>query len=269
MAKMHLMSGVGEKLDMPVIAKISFADLSDSLRQGAADFWAKPSHFLPLAIIYPIIGIVLTVWMNGYQTWPMLYPLVGGFALLGPIAALPLYEISRQREEGREPSWRDALGVIRSPAMGSILVVGIMLLAMFTLWLSAAQAIYSGIYGSSVPRTLDGLFSLVFADSNGLMLLAIGTGVGALFALVVLCTSVIAFPLLLDRDVGAYVAIETSFRAVLHNPIALIVWGLMVGLGLFFGSALLFVGLAVVLPIFGHATWHLYRKLVPQSSLIR
>jgi Predicted integral membrane protein len=97
----------------------------------------------------------------------------------------------------------------------------------------------------------------------------VGTGIGALFALVVLCTSVIAFPLLLDRDVGAYVAVETSFRAVLYNRVPLFAWGLIVGAAIFLGSALLFVGLAVVLPILGHATWHLYRKLVPEMSLIR
>lgn len=269
MARMHLMSGVGEKLDLPAIAKISFAELGDALRRGAADFWAKPSHYLLLALIYPVIGIVLAVWMSGYHTWSLLYPLIGGFALLGPVAALPLYEISRQREEGREPSWYDAAGVVRSPAIGSIAVVGVMLFVLFTLWLASAQAIYQSIFGATTPYTLDALFAQVFGSRDGLMLLAVGSGVGALFALVALCTSVIAFPLLLDRDVGAYVAIETSFRAVLYNRVELMAWGVMVGVGLFIGSALLFVGLAVILPIFGHATWHLYRKLVPQSSLIR
>ena len=103
----------------------------------------------------------------------------------------------------------------------------------------------------------------------GMTLLAAGTGLGALFALVVLCTSVIAFPLLLDRDVGAYVAVETSLRAVMYNRVPLLVWGVIVGAGLFVASLPLFVGLAVVLPIFGHATWHLYRKLVEPISLIR
>lgn len=269
MARIHLMSGVGEKLDLPAIAKISYSDLGDALSKGAADFWAKPSHYLLLALIYPVIGIVLTVWMNGYQTWPLLYPLIGGFALLGPVAALPLYEISKQREEGRRPSWRDAFRVMRSPAIGSIVVVGVMLLVLFTLWLTAAQSIYQGIFGSVAPRTLGGLFAQVFGSPEGMSLLVMGTGVGALFALAVLCTSVIAFPLLIDRDVGAYVAIETSVRAVLKNIGPMLAWGLIVGAAVFIGSALLFVGLAVVLPILGHATWHLYRKLVPQTSLIR
>ena len=269
MARMHIMSGAGEKLDMPAIRQITLSDLGDVLRRGAADFWAKPSHYVLLMLIYPMIGIVLTVWMNGWHTWTLLYPLVGGFALIGPIAALPLYEVSRRLEMGENPSWRDAMGVLRSPAIGSILAVGAMLFVLFTLWLTSAQALYEGIFGASPPRTLDGLVNQVFTQPGGMTLLAAGTGLGALFALVVLCTSVIAFPLLLDRDVGAYVAVETSLRAVMYNRVPLLVWGVIVGAGLFLASLPLFVGLAVILPIFGHATWHLYRKLVEPISLIR
>ncbi|RYE60009.1 MAG: DUF2189 domain-containing protein, partial [Hyphomicrobiales bacterium] len=147
MAHMHVMTGAGDKLDMPVIKTITTADLMFALRRGAEDFWAKPSHYFLLMLIYPIIGIVLTVWMNGFHTWPLLYPLIGGFALLGPVAALPLYEISRRRELGEDPSWRDAIDVIRSPAMGSILTVGAMLFVLFTLWLTSAQALYESLFG--------------------------------------------------------------------------------------------------------------------------
>lgn len=269
MARMHIMAGAGEKLDMPVIRTITLADLGEVLRRGAADFAARPSHYLLLALIYPVIGIVLTVWMNGWHAWTLLYPLVGGFALVGPIAALPLYEVSRRLEAGEQPGWRDAMSVLRSPAMGSILVVGAMLFVLFTLWLTSAQALYESLFGASPPRTLTGLFAQITGDPAGLTLLAVGTGLGAIFALVVLSTSVIAFPLLLDRDVGAYVAVETSFRAVLYNRVPLFAWGVIVGAGIFLAALPLFVGLAVVLPIFGHATWHLYRKLVEPASLIR
>jgi uncharacterized membrane protein len=269
MARMHIMAGVGDKLDMPAIRTIQLSDLGDVLRRGAEDFWAKPSHYVLLMLIYPIIGVVLTVWMEGFHTWPLLYPLVGGFALLGPIAALPLYEISRRREMGEDTTWSEALGAFRSPAIGSILAVGAMLLVLFTLWLASAQALYEAIFGTSTPRTLSGLFDQVFTQPGGLMLLAAGTGLGALFALAVLISSVIAFPLLLDRDVGAYVAIETSMRAVLYNRVPMLAWGVIVGAGLFLGSLPLFVGLAVILPIFGHATWHLYRKVVEPASVIR
>jgi uncharacterized membrane protein len=269
MAHFHVMSGAGEKLDMPVIRRITLSDLSGVLRAGMADFWEKPSHYVMLALIYPLVGIVLTVWMNGYHTWPLLYPLVGGFALVGPFAAIGLYEISRRREQGLDTSWRHAFGVLRSPAIGSILAVAAMLLVVFTLWLTTAQSLYEGLFGASPPQTFDGLIAQVFTQPGGVTLLIMGTMIGALFALFTLCTSVIAFPLLLDRDVGAFVAVETSVRAVLANPVPMLAWGVIVGAGLLLGSLPLFVGLALVIPIFGHATWHLYRAVVEPASLIR
>ena len=269
MANFHVISGMGDKLDLPIIRTITVSDLFDVLRRGASDFWEQPSHYVMLVLIYPIVGIVLTVWMNGYQTWPMLYPLVGGFALVGPFAAIGLYEISRRREAGEDTSWKHAFEVLRSPAIGSIAAVGVLLLVVFTLWLTAAQALYESLFGSSPPPTLTGLLEQIFTSPGGITLLIVGTMLGALFALVTLCTTVIAFPLMLDRDVGAYVAIETSFRAVLKNPLPMLVWGIIVGAGLFIGALPLFVGLAIVIPIFGHATWHLYRKVVEPASAIR
>lgn len=269
MAQFHVLTGAGNKLDLPVIRTIHISDLFDALRQGAADFWDKPSHYVMLVLIYPIVGIVLTVWMNGYHTWPLLYPLVGGFALVGPFAALGLYEISRRREQGLDTSWSHAFDVLRSPAIGSIAALGVMLLALFTLWLTAAQGLYESLFGSSPPQTLDGLLTQVSGEPGGMTLLIAGTMLGALFALVTLCTTVVAFPLLLDRDVGAFVAVETSFRVVMANPVPMLAWGIMVGAGLFLASLPLFVGLAVAIPIFGHATWHLYRKVVEPASMIR
>lgn len=269
MANFHVIAGAGDKLDMPVIRTIHLADLVDVLRQGVADFWEKPSHYVMLVLIYPIVGIVLTVWMNGYYTWPLLYPLVGGFALIGPFAAIGLYEISRRREQGLDTSWSHAFEVLRSPAIGSIAAVAIMLLALFTLWLTAAQALYESLFSAAPPMMLNELVSQVFTAPGGTTLLIVGTLLGALFALFTLCTTVIAFPLMLDRDVGAFVAVETSFRAVMANPVPMLAWGVIVGAGLFIGSLPLFVGLAVVIPIFGHATWHLYRKVVEPASAIR
>jgi uncharacterized membrane protein len=254
MAQFHVLTGAGNKLDLPVIRTIRISDLIDALRQGAEDFWDKPSHYVMLVLIYPIVGIVLTVWMNGYHTWPLLYPLVGGFALVGPFAALGLYEISRRREQGLDTSWSHAFDVLRSPAIGSIAALGVMLLALFTLWLTAAQGLYESLFGSSPPQTLDGLLTQVFGEPGGMTLLIAGTMLGALFAVVTLCTTVVAFPLLLDRDVGAFVAVETSFRVVMANPVPMLAWGVIVGAGLFLAALPLFVGLAVVIPIFGHAT---------------
>ncbi|KFC68725.1 cytochrome c oxidase subunit I [Devosia sp. LC5] len=262
MANFHVIGGATEALDHPVIRKITLADLIDALKRGAADFWAKPSHYVLLTLIYPIVGIVLAVWMSGYHTWPLLYPLMGGFALIGPFAAIGLYEISRRRELGLDTSWIHAFEVLRSPAIASIAAVGIFLFAVFTLWLTAAQGLYENLFGSSAPAQLSALINQVLTTPEGWTLLIVGNLLGLAFAVITLCTTVVAFPLLLDRDVGAYVAVTTSIRAVLKNPIPMLAWGLIVAVGLALGSLPLFVGLAVVIPIFGHATWHLYRKVI-------
>ena len=262
MASFHVVGGATETLEHPIVRKITLGDLFDALRRGAADFWDKPSHYVLLTIIYPIVGIVLAVWMSGYHTWPLLYPLMGGFALIGPFAGIGLYEISRRREQGLDTSWRHAFEVLRSPAIASIAAIAVLLLAIFTLWLTAAQSLYQALFGATTPNDLNGLISQVLTTQQGWTLLIVGNAIGFVFALITLCMTVIAFPLLLDRDVGAYVAVTTSFRAVLKNPVPMLAWGLIVALGLAVGSLPLFVGLAIVIPIFGHATWHLYRKLI-------
>jgi uncharacterized membrane protein len=261
-ANFHVIGGATEALAHPVIRKISVHDVLDALHLGFEDFWEKPSHYVLLTLIYPLVGIVLTIWMSGYYTWPLLYPLIGGFALIGPFAAIGLYEISRRRELGLDTSWSHAFEVLRSPAIASIGAVGLMLFGIFTLWLTAAQGLYEWLFGASPPRTLPALIEQVLTTPEGWTLIVLGNLIGFVFALVTLCATVIAFPLLLDRDTGALVAVETSVRAVAKNPLPMLAWGLIVALGLIIGSIPIFVGLAVVIPIFGHATWHLYRKTI-------
>ena len=267
MANFHVIGGATETLAHPTIRKIGIADLIASLRLGIADFWEKPSHVVLLCLIYPIVGIVLAIWMSGYYTWPLLYPLIGGFALIGPFAAIGLYEISRRREQGLDTSWHHAFDVLHSPAIASIGAVALLLFAVFTLWLTAAQGLYESLFGAAPPMTLNALINQILTTPQGWTLIIVGNLIGLAFAVFTLCTTVVAFPLLLDRDVGAFVAVQTSFRAVARNPIPMAIWGLMVAAGLAFGSLPLFVGLAVVIPIFGHATWHLYRRVVePEAS---
>src|SRR5690606_23276565 len=147
--------------------------------------------------------------------------------------------------------WSHAFEVLRSPAIASIGAVGLMLFGIFTLWLASAQALYETLFGSSPPQTLPALIEQVLTTPEGWTLIVIGNLVGFVFALVTLCTTVIAFPLLLDRDTGVLVAVETSVRAVARNPIPMLAWGLIVALGIIAGSLPIFVGLAVVIPIFG------------------
>jgi uncharacterized membrane protein len=246
----------------PVIRSIGLSDLRDALRLGWEDFKAVPSHAIILCVIYPVLGIVLFRMVLGYSVLPLLFPLAAGFALIGPFAALGLYELSRRRERGEQASASDALGVLRAPSFGAMLGLGTMLLALFVTWVAAANAIYVAIFGHTPAASIPDFVSRVLMGPEGWTLIVVGCGVGFLFALVALCVSVVSFPLMLDRHAGAIDAIRTSLRAVIKNPFAMAAWGLIVAVLLVIGSLPFFVGLAVVLPVLGHATWHLYRKVV-------
>tara|TARA_R100000365_G_C2742168_1_gene70809 strand:+ start:1344 stop:2135 length:792 start_codon:yes stop_codon:yes gene_type:complete len=244
------------------IRTISTGDVFNALGKGVSDFWRHPSHYLFLALIYPAVGIVLAVWSAGGATFPLLYPLATGFALIGPLAAIGLYELSRRREQGEDDSPRHALSVLKHPAIGSIVILGAMLAVVFALWLTAANAVYDAHFGANPPATLIALLIETFTTAQGWSLLVWGNLVGLGFAFVVLATTAIAFPLLVDRGGSAGEAVAVSVRAFTTNPVQMTIFGLVVAVTLFVASIPLFVGLALALPMLGHATWHLYRKLV-------
>ena len=245
-----------------VIRRIGLADLSDALRLGWEDFKAVPSHAIILCVIYPVLGLVLFRMVLGYSVLPLLFPLAAGFTLIGPFAALGLYELSRRRERGEEAAAWDAMHVLRAPSFGAMLALGMLLLALFVTWIAAADAIYIAAFGHAPAASIPDFAARVLTTPEGWSLIIIGCGVGFLFAVVALCVSVVSFPLMLDRHATAIDAIRTSVRAVMKNPFAMAVWGLIVAALLVIGSLPLFVGLCVVLPVLGHATWHLYRKVV-------
>lgn len=259
----HVYAGAVDTQEHVGIRRIGMADLFDALRKGFDDFMVKPSHVAFIIVIYPLVGVILAAWTSSTaNALPMLFPLASGFALIGPFAALALYEISRRRESGLDTSWKRVLEVRHSPALPSIAVMGVMLLALFITWLLVAQTLYTQAFGDTPPVSLSAFLHDIFATENGLWLLLVGNLTGLFFAIAVLCTTVIAFPLLLDRDVGAYEAVHASVRAVAANPVEMAAWGLIVAGLLALGSLPVFAGLIVVLPILGHATWHLYRKVV-------
>jgi uncharacterized membrane protein len=262
MAGFHVYAGTNSTIEHPTVRHITVQDIFDALRRGFEDFWDKPSHYVFLCLIYPIVGVFLITWTSGGSAFQLIFPLMSGFALLGPFFGLGLYEISRRREQGQDTSWWHVFDVRHSPAIPAIAAIGGMLLVLFVAWLLTAQALYSWLYGDAAPMSMSTFFNDLFTTQRGWTLIILGNLIGFLFALVVLSTTVIAFPLLLDRDVGAYAAIETSARAVLSNPVPLLLWGLIVAVALLIGSLPILAGLAVVIPVFGHATWHLYRKLV-------
>jgi uncharacterized membrane protein len=249
-----------------IVRRIRPADLKDALAKGIDDFMAKPSHLVFLSLIYPIFNICLYAVVFTSNALPLLYPLASGFALIGPFLAVGLYEISRQRELGEEASWKRAFEVWRSPSIPSILALGLLLMVIFVFWLTTARVLYEWLFGLSAPESYPQFIDEVLSTSRGWTLIVLGNAIGFVFAVVVLAISVVSFPLLLDRDVGADLAVQTSVRAVRANPVMMALWGLIVAALLAIGSLPVFVGLAVVMPILGHSTWHLYRRVVEPGA---
>ena len=245
-----------------VVRKIGLSDLSDALRLGWEDFKAIPTHAVVLCLIYPVLGLVLFRMVLGHSLLPLLFPLAAGFTLIGPFAGLGLYELSRRRERGEEPSAMDAMHVLRAPSFGAILGLGMFLLVLFGTWIAAADAIYVATFGYASAASIPDFATRVLTTPEGWTLIIVGCGVGFLFAVAALCISVVSFPLMLDRHATAIDAIRTSLRAVKMNPFTMAAWGVIVAVLLAVGSLPFFVGLCVVLPVLGHASWHLYRKVV-------
>jgi uncharacterized membrane protein len=262
MSHLHVITGADGSLARPAIQKITISDLFDALRHGYSDFSAMPSHALFLCLIYPLAAIFVAGLTMGYNILPLAYPIMAGFAVLGPIAAIGLYEMSRRREAGLEADPSHTFDVLRSPSLPAIGALGLLLLVIFLIWISIAQQIYQTLFGYLPPESLPQFISSVLTTQEGWKLIMIGNAVGFVFAAVSFALSVVSFPLLLDRDVGILTAITTSFRAIAANPVTMTAWGLIVAGLLLVGSLPLFAGLAVVIPVLGHATWHLYRKVV-------
>jgi len=259
----HVPSSISIMAEMQVrVRDISPADLADVLKRGLVDFAEKPSHVVFLVLIYPIIGLVLARLAFGYDILPLLYPLAAGFALLGPLASVGLYELSRRREKGMSTRWADVFWTLRQKPARPVLALGAMLLVLFMAWIAAAQWIYWLTFGNAMPGSLPGLVMEVVTTERGWALLFLGNAVGFVFAVIAFAISVVSFPMVLDREVGALVAVQTSIAACLANPLTMALWGFIVAVCLAIGSALFFAGLAIALPVLGHATWHLYRKLL-------
>ncbi|SET61037.1 DUF2189 domain-containing protein [Oceanicella actignis] len=244
----------------PALRRIGMEDIRAALRAGWDDFLACRTHALLLCVIYPLVGLAAWMAAADARLLPLLFPAAAGFALIGPAAAIGLYELSRRRERGESPSWIDAFRVIGSPAFGPVFALTLMLGAVFVAWMAIAAALYAATLGAHAPASLADLARLALTTPEGWALIAASAAVGGLLAATVLAASVISFPMLLDRDVGLPAAVVASVRFTLLNPGPALAWGAIVAGALALGMLPLFAGLVVAVPVLGHATWHLYRR---------
>ena len=254
------------------IRHIDISDIRASLRDGWRDFHEKRGDILVVGFLYPVIGLVVAALALNDQFVPLAFPLCAGLSLLGPAVAVGFYELARRRERGEESDWSHFLDGFRRNGT-SIAQATLVLAAIFGLWLAVAWLLYGSAFGagsyppSSFDRgnvTLSDFLSNLFTTRAGWRLILFGNLVGAGFAVAVLALSVVTFPMLVDRHVGVGTAFGVSLRAFAANWKSLIGWGVIVGALLVLGSIPAFIGLAVVLPVLGYATWHLYTRMVPR-----
>ena len=252
------------------VSRITVADLREVVAKGFDDFMAYRTDIIFLIAVYPIISLIVIAASFRYELIPLVFPIVSGSAILGPFVGVFLYEMSRRREVNLQRhhidnhSWANALSVARARNFGKIMMLGMLLVVMYLLWLVCAWGLYQATQGPTTAESVGRFVHDLFLTQGGWWLIIVGCGVGFLFAVAALVTTVVAFPLLLDRDVGLGTAVLTSIRAARANPVPIAAWGLIVAGGLILGAIPLFIGLVIVMPVLCHATWHLYRKLVPR-----
>jgi uncharacterized membrane protein len=263
----HVYFGPEALAATPRVRRIGPGDCISALREGVDDFFAMPTYPIFVGLFYAVAGIALFAMTSFGNALHLAFPLAAGFALIGPFVAIGLYEMSRRRERGLAVRGRDAFTVLRSPALPSILAFGLVLLAIFAAWMFAAELIYVSLYGPNPPAAAVPFLQNVLTTHRGWTLIEVGVLVGFCFAALTLAISVVSFPLMLDRDLGLVPALEASWRVTLANPFAVALWGLIVAAALVLGSIPLFFGLAVVMPVLGHATWRLYRKAIERDPV--
>lgn len=255
-----------ELTEPPKTNTIGIGDIRDALRKGLTDFARFRTDVMFLVLIYPVIGIALSFMAFERALLPMIFPMAAGFLLLGPVAAIGLYEMSRQGETEENVGWGAALGGLRARNLGPIIVMALCLLAVFAVWMFAALLIYRWTLGPEPPSSAMAFLTDVFTTTAGWAMIVAGMGVGFVFAAIVLVISLISMPMLIDRRVGVPLAIATSLQVSRENPVTVASWGLVVAVLMVLGTIPLFLGLIVALPVLGHATWHLYRAAVPKDA---
>lgn len=251
----------------PSIRIIGFSDIFEALKSGVTDFMRAPLFGLFFGLIYALGGIaIFSVLMLAGELW-MILPIMIGFPLIGPFVAAGLYEVSRRLTAGQQLSWRGVLITVFAQHERQTGWMAFVILFVFWIWIYQVRLLVALFLGFNTPSTLSGFIDVVLTTPAGISFLAVGTIVGAFLAMFLFAATVVSMPLLLDTELDFVTAIITSFKAVTRNPVPMLSWGIIVTVLTLLAMAPAFIGLLWVLPVLGHATWHLYKRVtVPAPS---
>ncbi|MEM7212058.1 MAG: DUF2189 domain-containing protein, partial [Pseudomonadota bacterium] len=246
---------------MPDVRAITPQDVSDALRAGVADLAAGSVYSLFFGVVFSTLGILIWFLLvfEGSSYWAL--PLAAGFPLIGPFAAVGLYEISRRREKGEPLSWPAVLGAVVREGKFQVPSYAFIVLFVFLIWVYLAHLVFALSFGLKPLTNVMTSFDLLFS-STGITMLVVGTIVGGAIATFLFVISVVSVPLLMDRDIDVVTAMITSVRAVAASPQPMLIWGVALAGICVLGMLPLFLGMIIAFPILGHASWHLFRKAV-------
>lgn len=247
------------------INRLRMEDVRAAFADGWRDFRTYPSFGLFFGAIYALGGLFIAAMLSYYHLPWMIIPVAIGFPLIGPFVAVGLYEISRRHRSGEAISWKAVLAEVFRQRERQLSWMAFVVLFIFWIWIYQIRLLMALFLGFRIPATLDAFFNVVLTTPEGLLFLAVGTVVGAVLAAILFTTTVISMPLLLDHDIDFVTAMLTSMRCVFENPGPMLAFGFTIAVLAFASMIPLFLGLLVLLPVAGHATWHLYRRAITAS----
>ncbi len=256
------MDAIFELAEGAPVRALTTADLDWALREGWADFKAKRGDLILIPFIYPLVGVLASVFAFNANLFPLVFPLAAGFAIIGPAAAAGFYELARRRETGADSNWWHFLDPLKGRSRLPLAVLTGMLALLFLGWMAAAWVIFQNTVGTLGPATPSVFASELFSTREGWTMIILGNLVGAVFAAATLAVSAFSFPMIIDKSVDPGAAVMTSVKAFQAAPVTIANWGVRVALILLVGALPLFVGLVIALPVLGYATWHLYTRAV-------
>jgi uncharacterized membrane protein len=259
------MTNISGRTD-PVVREIKVADVAEALARGFRDFRAAPLYGLAIGALYAAGGLLIVLSVTALGMSYLAYPLAAGFALIGPFVAVALYEISRRLEAGEPLSIAAIISVIHTRS--EIGWMAFVTLFVFVIWMYQVRLLIALLLGINASFTsFQQFITVVLTTNEGLLFLMIGNLDGAILSLILFALTVVSFPLLLERDVDFVTAMITSVRAVVKSPVPMLGWAATIVLLLIVSVLPTFLGLVFTLPILGHATWHLYRRIVAPADI--